>query len=305
MPRALPQPAAIADVRAEAKDGVVFVSFSVPLRNQDGTPVRNLEGFRILKACGTCAGGLEPWKNIRLEEKRGYTIRNGRLYAYDRDQVPGYSNSYRVFPLLQNGIVGEGSNVAAIKWQKPPQPPKSVKAAEEDSAVLLSWTTEDDLLYNVYRYDDDIYPILSLNSAPLTKPEFRDGRVTNGKQYRYEVRAVKMEAQVPYEGRGTTVTATPKHMTPPPAPRDLKATKTGAGVSLAWSPVPQKDVAGYNIYRMAAGKTEKINSALVPGTRYVDEITPAAPYVSYQVTAVDTWGLESARSREEIVILKE
>jgi hypothetical protein len=305
-PKALPQPPGITDLRADPRDGVVFVSFSVPARNRDGTPSRNFEGFRIFKACGTCAGALEPWKDIRLTDRQGYTIRNGRFYTYDNEQTPGYNYNYRVFPLLQNGIVGEGSNIPTIKWQKPPQPPRDIKAAEEESTIILSWAKEDGLLYNVYRYEDDIYPVLPVNTAPLAAPEFRDSNLTNGRQYRYEVRAVQIEAQAPYEGRGTSVLATPRHTTPPSAPGDLKAQKTGRAVSLTWSPpVGRKNVAGYNVYRTGGGKTGKINRALITGAQYVDQAPGNLPYVSYRVTSVDTSGLESTPSREQIVILKE
>ena len=88
IPKGLPIPAGIGDLRGDVKDGVLFLSFSIPTKNMDGTDIKGLVGFRILRSCGGCGGAFEVWK-ISLADRQGYTIRDGRLYTYDNDLIPG------------------------------------------------------------------------------------------------------------------------------------------------------------------------------------------------------------------------
>jgi hypothetical protein len=305
-PLGLPVPRTINDLRGDVKDGLLFVSFSIPTKNRDGTDVSGLEGFRIMKSCGACGGGFELWKNIRLADRQGYTIRDNRLYTYDDDLRAGVIYRYRVYPYNSKGIQMDGSNVFSLTWLKPPGKPRGVAAAEEDSKILLSWERTDELSYNVYRWDNGTYPLFPRNSGPLAAALFTDGPVQNGKTYNYEVRAVKMEGTTPLEGEGATILATPRDKTPPAPPATPKLSMGDGGVFLSWAPSPESDLAGYNVYRLAAGKAGKINTSLLHEPRFFDK-NPGAGlrYVSYYVTAVDRSSNESGPSREQIIILKE
>ncbi len=288
------------------KDGLLFVSFTIPTKNRDGTDVSGLEGFRIMKSCGTCGGAFDLWKNIRLTDKRGYTIRDNRLYTYDNDLRPGVVYGYRVYPYTTKGIQMDGSNVFSLTWQKPPDKPTGVAVDEEDSKIVLSWERADGLSYNVYRWDSGTYPLFPRNPAPLAASRFTDEALQNGKTYKYEVRAVRMEGAAPFEGEGAVISATPMDKTPPAPPAAPKLEKTEGGVLLSWAANTEADLAGYNVYRITAGKPEKVNTSLVPEPEFLDK-NPGADlrYVSYYVTAVDMSGNESGPSREQIIILKE
>ncbi len=304
-PKNVPVPGGISDLRGEVKDGVLFLSFSMPTTNRDGSKVADLDGFRLVKSCGGCGGGFEPWKEIHLADKKGYTIRDGRFFTYDNDLQDSFEYGYRVYPVTIKGFQADGSNMFSIKWQRPPAAPKDVKAQEEDSRIMLTWGRELDLSYNVYRQDNDVYPLSPVNPAPVAAAHYTDMNLQNGKQYRYQVRAVKTEGTIRYEGEGTVVAATPQDKTPPAAPRDLKLEKKGGVVLLSWTPNTENDVAGYNVYRLTSGKPEKINSSTVPQPAFTDTKPGTDRFVSYQVTAVDRSGNESMPSREQIIILKE
>ena len=77
-PLGLPIPRTISDLRGDAKDGVLFLSFAIPTKNRDGTDVKDLAGFRIMKSCGPCGGAFALWKDIRLSDRQGYTVRDGQ-----------------------------------------------------------------------------------------------------------------------------------------------------------------------------------------------------------------------------------
>jgi hypothetical protein len=304
VPKGQPFPAPIADLRGEVKDGVLFLSFTMPTRNQDGSPT-NLAGFRIEKVCGTCVGGFEPFRDIRLIDARGYTISGGRLYVYDDSLRPGYEYIYRVIPFLESGIYSDPSNLFAIKWQTPPSPAEGVEAIPGDGSIRLSWVARDDRLYNVYRYEGEVYPLFPLNDKPLLADTFTDTGLRNGVTYRYEVRALRIEGGVRWEGQGVPVSAIPVDRTPPVPPTNLTATKKDSTVSLTWTPSPDADVLGYTIYRMENGDKTRLNPQPIKGTNFVDPDPGEKRYVSYHVTAIDDAGNESEPSREAVIILQE
>jgi fibronectin type 3 domain-containing protein len=305
VPKGLPVPAAISDLKGEVRDDVLFLSFSIPTRNMDGTEIKDLAGFRILRSCGGCAAGFELWKDIHLTDTQGYTVRSGKFVTYDNDLREGFDYGYRVFSQTSKGVLGDGSNTFSVKWVEPPVAPKRVIVQEEDSRIVLSWEPVSGLFYNVYKWEDDLYPLSPLNPSPLSAATFTDPNLQNGRQYRYEVRAVKIDGGMAYEGDGTAVSATPRDMTPPVPPAGIKLEKQDSAVLLTWTPNGEPDLAGYNIYWVAAGKPVKKNIDLVQEPRFLDKTPGNEPYVSYYVTAVDKAGNESGPSQELTIILKE
>jgi len=308
MPKSAPMPETVADFRGEVKDGVLFLSFVVPARVTGGTGGVGSHvwaGFKILKSCTGCGGSLEPWRELYLTDKTGYTIYKGRLFLYDDDLVPGLDYVYRVIPFTDTGIDGAASNTYTIKWQRTPKPPKDVVAKEGDTSLDLSWTREEGVFYNVYRFNDDIYPLEPVNQTLLATNLFTDHALQNGKRYRYEVRAVRVEGTMRWEGEGTSVEATPQDRTPPDRPRNPVATKKDDGVMISWEKNAEADLLGYNIYRISSGKQEKLNKELLTEPQFFDAAPGTQRYVSYYVTAVDRAGNESSPSREIMVILKE
>jgi hypothetical protein len=304
-PLALPLAGGINDLSGEVKDGVLFLSFAVPQKNKDGSEIKDLGGFRVFKSCGTCSGTFEPFKNISLEETKGYTFERGRLYVYDDDVMNGFEYSYRVYPYTKKGTRGDTSNTFTIKWENPPEAPKDVIVSVDDGMVELKWPTEEGYLYNVYRYDGAAYPLFALNQTRLATGPFMDAGLTNNTQYTYEVRKIRQTGGVFREGEGIKVKAMPIDKSPPRRPEMVKAVKKGNLVSVTWNENTEKDFAGYNIYRVISGTKEKINKELFKENSFLDQKISNERFVSYYVTALDLAGNESEPSRESIVILKE
>ena len=302
---ALPVPGGINDLSGEVKDGVLFLSFSVPSKNVDGSEVKDLAGFKVYKACGTCLGGFEPYKDLLLEEKKGYTLYGGKMYFYDDDLMAGFEYSYRVYPYTKKGTRGDGSNIFKVRWQNPPGPVKNLSVKGDDERAELSWDKEEGFSYNVYRYENGVYPLFPLNKSSLADASFLDLGLENGKQYTYEVRKVQTKDGMLLEGEGAKIIATPIDRRPPSRPTDVKAEKTEGGVLITWKEIKEKDLAGYNLFRVDAGKAEKLNKEPIKENRYTDRNMPDTRYLSYYVTAVDRAGNESEASREVVVIVND
>jgi predicted small lipoprotein YifL len=90
---------------------------------------------------------------------------------------------------------------------------------------------------------------------------------------------------------------------PPAVPGGLEAVASGVGqkpfVDLTWAPNSDLDLAGYNLYRREPGTAAwiKVNAQLVTVPAFRDEKVVAGRSYSYSVSAVDSRGNESARSR--------
>ena len=304
-PTVLPLAGGINDLSGEVKDGVLFLSFSIPQKNKDGSEIKDLAGFRIFKSCGTCSGTFEPFKNIFLDDQKGYTIERGRLYIYDDDLTHDVEYGYRLYPYTRKGTMGDVSNTYVITWLRPPDPPKGLTVSTDDGLVELKWQDEAEFSYNVYRYRNNTYPLFPLNESRLSTSMFLDADLSNNVEYMYEVRKVRQIEGIFREGAGTKVTAMPVDKTPPRIPGEVEAEKRGNAVLITWKENTDNDLAGYNIYRVIGGEQEKINKDTSKDNSYLDQRTPNERFVSYTVTAIDKAGNESDFSRESIVILKE
>lgn len=309
-PMAVVRAGTISDLRGEVKDGVLFLSFTAPpaIKNEgkpDSGEEVQIAGFKVFKGCGTCLAGLELYRTINIDEKKGYAIAGNRFYFYDDDVMPGQGYAYRVYPFTRKGTRGEPSNVCIVKWEEPPGPPGPVRIVESDARVEIIWTKEEGYLYNIYRHDDGVYPIFPLNQRPTGAPLYMDAGLVNGRTYLYEVRKVRDSKGVLMEGEGVKISATPRDKTAPDAPAKVKAQKKGATITITWNENTEKDLAGYNVYRIMGSSAVKLNKELLKENRFLDRNAPDYRFIAYYVTAVDNAGNESESSQESIVILQE
>ena len=84
-------------------------------------------------------------------------------------------------------------------------------------------------------------------------------------------------------------------VTPPPVPY---------AVEVNWGPSPST-VVGYNVYRgsLSGGPYVRINSAVQPGTSYIDSAIQAGQTYFYVVKAIDADFVESDPTDEAVAII--
>ncbi|MBA3766931.1 MAG: hypothetical protein H0W99_08075, partial [Acidobacteria bacterium] len=195
-------------------------------------------------------------------------------------------------------------------------PPTLVAPAEEtENAITIRWrapvanidgSTPVNLLgYNVYRISQSQTEISQtpINSALVTGNEYVDKNFQIGEQYNYIVRSVSLGtggAQV--ESLNSNVVAVaPGDIYPPSAPTSITVAAAPGRLSLFFPANPERDVAGYNIFRstdpnLPKEQWTKLNDALLTRTTFQDErVEPGKKYY-YYLTAVDTSGNSSAPS---------
>jgi hypothetical protein len=63
----------------------------------------------------------------------------------------------------------------------------------------------------------------------------------------------------------------------------------------------EKDLGGYNVYRIMGSQAVKLNGTPVKETTFLDTAAPDFRFIAYHVTAVDAEGNESEPSQESII----
>jgi hypothetical protein len=190
------------------------------------------------------------------------------------------------------GVTNESENVLKIRWQPPP--------ANVDNSTPVNL-----LGYNVYRTDrSQNEPAQTpLNSEVLTATEFNDQTFKFGEEYVYVVRAVSLGtggAQVEsLNSNGLGIA--PRDTFPPSAPTAISTNAAPRRVSLFFPANPERDVAGYNVYRSTDANAPKdrwtkLNRTLLERTTYQDDAVESGTTYYYYLTAVDTAGNTSQPS---------
>ena len=214
---------------------------------------------------------------------------------------------------LTYAVVTEGeearsqpSNLAVIVPLPVGIPPAGVKAEAKAEGVTVSWTAPTQSIaresgpivtgYNIYRttpggiFGDLPTPI---NSAPVKGTTYTD---TPGYgEHEYRVAAVATTGPPAIQSAlSEAARVTFRDLVPPPPPTGLTVLVETKVVRLLWEPVSANDLAGYNVYRVEGKYRLKLTPAPTKDTNFLDISIDIGIFYTYEVTAVDTTGNESA-----------
>jgi fibronectin type 3 domain-containing protein len=165
---------------------------------------------------------------------------------------------------------------------------KAVGSGEID----LQWTDSTDNVgvtgYNIYRGGSRVGAVSGDALA------YQDTSVQPSTSYTYTVTAV--DAAGNESAASNSMSATTPATTGPAVPTNLTGTAVSSSeVDLSWTPSTSSTVTGYNIYRGPhGGALAKISSTTA--SPFQDTTVAAGTTYDYAVTAVDTGGVESAKS---------
>lgn len=275
--------------------------------DSDGTPLKSamLSGDRVV--------GYDELVVIRLDAPAPAEVQGGTVRWVDRKGLAlGRQYVYVVTAEDSLGRSSAPSERLAIVFLAAPKAPQRVVAAAGDRQIRLSWDAPTEFgdgtpVTGELRYQVLRGPAVEGALAPVT-PEsvagttFTDTGVENDVEYRYAVRAVRLDPRATATGAASaTVAASPVKTTPPSAPSSLVAIPTPGAVRLAWIPGPEADVALYAVHRaVGSGPFERIATTTRVNTVYVDRNVQSGATYRYAVTAIDSARRpnESRRSNE-------
>jgi len=185
--------------------------------------------------------------------------------------------------------------------------PTSLSAKVSQESIQLSWTapiqnedrsTPVNLLgYYVYRSTSEKEAAKLLTKSPITGATFSDELFEFGKEYFYFVRSVSMSADAaPIESDESNIVKIKPVDTFPPSPPTSITLAAGQNViSIFFAVNPEKDVAGYKIYRstdpdLPRDKWTLLTPDLLKANTFQDTRVEAGNKYYYYLTATDTAG---------------
>lgn len=292
-----------------AEDGSLIVSFKPPTKNIKGLELKDLAGFTIERSENRLKPSFCPGCPVTYTKR--FTIRAARppdrrfvadvTYRFEDRLSPGYVYHYRVYAYDSDEQYNPSQvRTLIVYYDSPGRPPDAVKARADDNLVILKWPPPDRLTdgrpvtglvgYNVYRMEKKGGWTRINVDQPWAQTVFEDTRAANDVTYWYKVRAVRQWRGTRIEGPPSPlVSARPADLTPPPPPVKVGAVATRKGVSLTWTRVKARDLAGYRVYRRIERRArfKRIGPRLIKATAFLDVAVKPGRVYYYRVTAVD------------------
>ena len=203
-------PTTISDLEGRVHEGKVYLSWSLPRENIDGSKPPDLVTFRVLRreergGCLECPGEFMVRTSLDLRAPKGYQLEENTATWIDEDLREGTIYIYRVIGINHWGYPSTPSNEVIIRWGTPPPPPLALKGEERYGSVLLIWEpTAGTNAYNIYRRQEGIlYPLDPVNKTPVQENQYTDTDIQKEKTYFYVVRGVRFVGETPVEGQSS------------------------------------------------------------------------------------------------------
>lgn len=191
------------DVSASAGDGYVDIHWTKPIYNEDGSPLRDLQGYYIYR--GTTSGNyglLSP------------SVIPPNTLQYHDTNVTNETTYYYVLKALDSSTPPNDSDFSeevsakpGIAIDYPPSAPTNLSAISGNGTAYLTWSAPttnsngspisgDRAGYNIYRSVACLATgTTKLNTLLLANPSYSDSGLSNGLQYSYHVTAVDYAEQ--------------------------------------------------------------------------------------------------------------
>jgi hypothetical protein len=331
-------PVAIADLTGHQTGSAVVLTFTLPRKSTDDAPLPEsptIEIYRVPLSPGAAPDRKTSWRLI-------YTVPSERVGSYlsgdriefrdpltpaDIGSAGQHQLAYTVRTRSVKARASGDSNYFTVLISPPPDPPRDLRAAMTETAVVLSWVepmasgnSPNTSSYRVYRAElepgqeavKDVAEAkykspLALQGSP-SSPGFSDTQFDFGHTYLYLVRAVSQTLEEPAgsveSADSMPAVVTPKDTFPPAAPVGLEATiipatpEAPARVELSWAISSEGDLAGYFVYRSDREDTpgERVSHETLPSPTFRDISVASGKRYFYRVSAVDRAGNESRLS---------
>jgi len=241
-------------------------------------------------------GGGEQPGTLRFSLSLGPDAYKGKVLSYALRAIDGRKKR------------SPFSEIRGIGPKPLPRPPVNLKAEVEADKVILCWEPPRENIdgsalsglagYRVFRAEKG-FPFILLTQEPAKEACFPDGQFIFGRTYVYAVRAAAAGAE-PYEESSDSLPleVSPKDTFPPGPPTGLTTLAGENFISLAWDPGPERDLAGYRVWRRGEGGAEfkELTVQLLVETTHLDRTAEKNKRYEYAVSAEDASGNRSPLS---------
>ncbi|MBX7054837.1 MAG: hypothetical protein K1X36_07760 [Pyrinomonadaceae bacterium] len=185
--------------------------------------------------------------------------------------------------------------------------PTELAYSLSQDSITLTWRAPDKnidgtspvslLGYNIYRSTSEKEPGKLLNKSPVANPSYADEFFEFGKEYFYFVRAVSVgKDATPIESLETNILRLkPFDTFAPSAPAAITLAVGQNVISIFFAINPEKDIAGYSIYRstdpqLPKDKWQLVTSKLLKANTFQDTSVEPSKQYFYYITATDNVG---------------
>lgn len=248
-------------------------------------------------------------ESIEKANLAGATVGSRLLYT---DSPPFRSSDGRPIRLTY-AVMTEGdearsqpSNLAIIVPLPVAVPPAGVKATAKAEGVTVTWTEPGKAVtgesgpvitgYHIYRTapGGDLGDLPTpINTAPVKGTMYQDTPAYGEHEYRVAAVATTGPPAIQSDLSEPARVAF-RDLVPPPAPTNLTVLVETKLIRLLWEPVSAPDLAGYNVYRTEGRYRLKLTPSPTKDPNFLDISIDIGIFYTYEVTAVDTSGNESA-----------
>ena len=306
------------EISGSQRGNKIYLSWTMPARNASDTSVLNISRADVYRL----AEPLDSPLTLSEEEFSSKSTLIGTIPITDPDfarkqivyvdtlDFAGQAARLRYAIRFANasGQKAAFSNFLLIeptaKVAGNPQNPK-LKVTQE--AIILTWdspnanvdgsTPANILGYNIYRIDNSTKFVKLLNSSPITKTEFSDIFFEFEKNYTYYLRTVSLGVDAePIESIDSElIEITPKDTFPPTPPSAITVAASPNTISIFFAANPEKDIAGYKVYRSLDANKPKSEWTLITNdflktNTFQDTNVESGKTYYYYLSAVDVFG---------------
>lgn len=288
-----------------------------------------------LKECGTPAGYAAPPANYSVKKNSSAPKTTARFVDTPTSAIEQASpTSFATYAVEALNTANRGAGISnQVRVSLVPTLPPFTDFAARASArgIVISWLCPPrpqrnvgiKYLFRIYRHSESSASETRIAELDVTECAAGGGAMGNDKvitsfldqtfewehTYFYRgavVSTVETEGKptVEVEGDDTLeVRVYADDVFPPAVPTGLQAVFSGPGqqafIDLIWTPVPDADLGGYEVYRREEGTDAvKLNAEPVKTPAFRDMQVEAGKTYFYSVSSVDLRGNESARSEE-------
>lgn len=287
-------PSAVMDLTAVQRGDRIVATFVVPKLTTEGRMLKTLPALDLRVGPGQTPFDLNAWAAAATMEP-GAPVENG-VATYEIPTAPWVGKEAAVAVRItgQNGKSSAWSNVVTVPVVMPLQTPSDVHADNTAQGVQVSWTGAGQEFRVFRRIQDQPFA----PAADVPKPPWTDSTTVFGTTYTYRVQAIEKLAgnHEAESDPSMDVSIVPVDVFPPAVPAGLQATAAGTAVELSWQGDTDADLAGYRIYRAAAGGNFQKVGETSGLPSYSDKTVMPGQIYRYAVTAFDRSGNESERS---------